>query len=480
MMIKEIEKLSGMERANIRFYEREGLITPERLDNGYRNYSEDDLQILLRIRLLRSLHISLDEIKELTEGSKDLMDTLSNQIVRLEQERQDVSYAQDVCHAMQEDRVSFADLDAIKYIDEINRRIKETDSTYFSVEGDEFPQVFHPWRRYLARSFDLFAYEILWSAFLVFVFHVNITDNSNVGKKLLGTFITTIMMLVFEPLSLHLFGTTPGKAIFGLKVEKPNGRRLSYKEGLERTWGVIGSGMGYNIPIYNLIRLWKSYNLCKENETQPWDESISYTIKDTKWYRGVVYIGATLTTFVVLSTIIFAQQLPPNKGSIDVAEFVDNFNYYSKFFKIDFGNEYLDKDGKWIEKEFDNTVIYINHAEKPEYNFTLENGYVTGVSFAIEIKNSEYMLSSYDEQMFLASLAFAGAQNEMRLFSKIPNRIANQIANNVFNDYHFVEAGITFNCDIEYSGYTRVSNFLLPAENAEENYFSLKFSMNKQ
>ena len=166
MMIKEIEKLSGMERANIRFYEREGLITPERLDNGYRNYSEDDLQILLRIRLLRSLHISLDEIKELTEGSKDLMDTLSNQIVRLEKERQDVSYAQDVCHAMQEDRVSFADLDAIKYIDEINRRIKETDSTYFSVEGDEFPQVFHPWRRYLARSFDLFAYEILWSAFL--------------------------------------------------------------------------------------------------------------------------------------------------------------------------------------------------------------------------------------------------------------------------------------------------------------------------
>ncbi|MFA6783241.1 MAG: MerR family DNA-binding transcriptional regulator, partial [Sedimentibacter sp.] len=41
MLIKEIENLSGMERANIRFYEREGLITPKRLDNGYRDYSED-------------------------------------------------------------------------------------------------------------------------------------------------------------------------------------------------------------------------------------------------------------------------------------------------------------------------------------------------------------------------------------------------------------------------------------------------------
>ncbi|MDD4439573.1 MAG: MerR family transcriptional regulator, partial [Tissierellia bacterium] len=174
MLIKEIENLSGMERANIRFYEREGLITPKRLDNGYRDYSEDDLQILLRIKLLRSLHISLDEIKELKYGSKNLMDTLSYQIVRLEREKQDISYARDVCQTMKEDRVSFADLDAKKYIDEINQKIKETDSKYFSVEGDELPQVYYPWRRYLARAFDGVIYTIFWSAFLAFVFHVNV------------------------------------------------------------------------------------------------------------------------------------------------------------------------------------------------------------------------------------------------------------------------------------------------------------------
>ena len=53
MTIRTVENLSGMTRANIRFYEVEGLISPQRGENGYRDYSEQDLEILKRIRLLR-------------------------------------------------------------------------------------------------------------------------------------------------------------------------------------------------------------------------------------------------------------------------------------------------------------------------------------------------------------------------------------------------------------------------------------------
>lgn len=184
MTIKEIETLSGMARANIRFYEREEFITPKRMDNGYRDYSEEDLQILLRIKLLRSLHITLDEIKALQDGSKDLAETLSKQITKLDEEKQDASYAQDVCRAMQEDRVAFRDLDAKKYLDGINRAMQETGRSYFIVKGDELPQVFHPWRRYLARMFDIFLYRVLWSALLAFAFHVNLAARSNWGNIL--------------------------------------------------------------------------------------------------------------------------------------------------------------------------------------------------------------------------------------------------------------------------------------------------------
>ena len=78
MTIKEIEDLSGMTRANIRFYESQGLLTPARDTNGYRNYTEKDLETLNRIRLLRTLHLSLDDIRAAGNGEKDLGNILAD------------------------------------------------------------------------------------------------------------------------------------------------------------------------------------------------------------------------------------------------------------------------------------------------------------------------------------------------------------------------------------------------------------------
>lgn len=53
MTSKEMEARSGVPRANIRYYEAEGLLTPQRAKNGYRDYSEADLAVLEKIKLLR-------------------------------------------------------------------------------------------------------------------------------------------------------------------------------------------------------------------------------------------------------------------------------------------------------------------------------------------------------------------------------------------------------------------------------------------
>ena len=45
MTIKEVEQITGLTRSNIRFYEKEKLISPERnANNGYREYSEEDIK----------------------------------------------------------------------------------------------------------------------------------------------------------------------------------------------------------------------------------------------------------------------------------------------------------------------------------------------------------------------------------------------------------------------------------------------------
>ena len=50
MKINEVEAAVGVTKKNIRFYEEEGLISPRREPgNGYRSYSEADVERLRRI-----------------------------------------------------------------------------------------------------------------------------------------------------------------------------------------------------------------------------------------------------------------------------------------------------------------------------------------------------------------------------------------------------------------------------------------------
>ncbi len=478
MTLKEIEIKTGMEQANIIFYESEGLISSMQLEAGERYYSEESLQILLRIKLLRSLHISLDEIKVLRYGNQMLAETLSNQIDILKSESRDVSYAIKVCETLANDQVTFDELEGQKYLDLMDQIRENPESVVFEVNEDKLAQVFHPWRRYFARMLDIFIYTCIWSAVLIFLLHVSMVRRGSLWD-LFDTFVAVGMMLFIEPLLLNKFGTTLGKALFGLRIETSSGEKLSYKAGLDRTWHVIGAGMGYNIPIYSLVRLWKSYKLCQTETIQPWDRYCAYSIKDTKWYRGLGYIVANMALIGVLIVMMVSQLLPPNRGDLTTSEFIENHNYYAHYFGIEFGNKFLGKNGEWVENAGDSTVtINLGNREMPQYVFTLENDAVKAVSFNVVMEEPDELLYSYDVHMLLASLAYAGAQDEMKLFSELQERIANQISDHTFEDFHFTEAGIKFDCDVEYRGYMNTSsNVLILEDNASSPYFSIKFSM---
>ncbi len=64
--IGEAAALSGVSAANIRYYEKEGLLSaPVRSDNSYRTYSDPDLHQLRFIRMCRAMDMSLDEVRAL-------------------------------------------------------------------------------------------------------------------------------------------------------------------------------------------------------------------------------------------------------------------------------------------------------------------------------------------------------------------------------------------------------------------------------
>ena len=78
MKINEVEAAVGVTKKNIRFYEEEGLISPSREPgNGYRSYSQADVERLRRIKLLRKLDVPLAEIREMLEGQRTLAEGMS-------------------------------------------------------------------------------------------------------------------------------------------------------------------------------------------------------------------------------------------------------------------------------------------------------------------------------------------------------------------------------------------------------------------
>lgn len=68
LRIGEAAKRTGVSAANIRYYEKEGLLTPAlRQDNDYRLYTEGDLHRLRFIRMCRAMDMSLHEVRSLLE-----------------------------------------------------------------------------------------------------------------------------------------------------------------------------------------------------------------------------------------------------------------------------------------------------------------------------------------------------------------------------------------------------------------------------
>ena len=102
MKINEVEAAVGVTKKNIRFYEEEGLITPSREPgNGYRSYSQADVERLRRIKLLRKLDVPLAEIREMLEGQKTLAEGMAQQLERLSTRRKDLDEAIGFCTVLE-------------------------------------------------------------------------------------------------------------------------------------------------------------------------------------------------------------------------------------------------------------------------------------------------------------------------------------------------------------------------------------------
>lgn len=125
MTIKEVEEITGLTRSNIRFYEKEKMITPGRNDsNGYRNYSTDDVNDIKRIAFLRTLGVSIEDIKSIMNNKVSIHDIISRQVQVLDGQLADIEYAKDMCEKMLlSERLSYEELNVEDYKEDIKEYI---------------------------------------------------------------------------------------------------------------------------------------------------------------------------------------------------------------------------------------------------------------------------------------------------------------------------------------------------------------------
>ena len=63
MRIGELAQRTGVTTRALRFYEAQGLLQARRSANGYREYDEDDLQLVNEIQTLQTIGLTLDETR---------------------------------------------------------------------------------------------------------------------------------------------------------------------------------------------------------------------------------------------------------------------------------------------------------------------------------------------------------------------------------------------------------------------------------
>ena len=115
MNIKQASEQSGVSAPNIRFYEKEGLLTPARQrDNCYRTYTEENIRTLKLIRMLRMLDVPLPTIKAVLRGEQPLQQALQAQQTVLEQQAAQLAAAMQFCAdlARQQPQAETLDVDA--------------------------------------------------------------------------------------------------------------------------------------------------------------------------------------------------------------------------------------------------------------------------------------------------------------------------------------------------------------------------------
>ena len=162
----------------------------------------------------------------------------------------------------------------------------------------------HPWRRLFARTVDICTAGFVLFMLLIFAFSATMPEQAAgfakaIENPIIASVVLYLIWLPAEALLLSLFGTTPAKWLFGIRVAHPGGDLLSLSEAVNRSFLVFVQGVGFGIPFVALFTQLFAYRRLTKTGTTLWDTSTRAVVLHQKW--GVLRaLACTAAVFVVL------------------------------------------------------------------------------------------------------------------------------------------------------------------------------------
>ncbi len=139
MKISEVAELTGLTISNTRFYERKGLIAPDRRqDSKYREYTPSDVDLIKKIVLYRKMDLSIEEIQTIINESIDDKQVVREHLSELKSKRDMLDNSLELCEMYIEDKDSDFDteyyLSYVKSEEQQGRMYSKVDELYGDLE----------------------------------------------------------------------------------------------------------------------------------------------------------------------------------------------------------------------------------------------------------------------------------------------------------------------------------------------------------
>lgn len=158
-----------------------------------------------------------------------------------------------------------------------------------------------PWVRYWARTTDIIVFSFPMGMVLGVVWPDLMAGDNPASEWVLG-FVLLLCWAFVEPLCLSVFHTTPGKALFRIRLLHRGGSEIAYGDALARSLKVWLRGMAMGLPLVSLVTLIVAHGRLKRHGRTSWDAEGMFQVvhQPVGWARTLAAVALFLAFLFVV------------------------------------------------------------------------------------------------------------------------------------------------------------------------------------